>query len=71
MRPIFADFIRLFYGEKYEDNPELKNQPNIKGINSNIYFIDHKIFEEDYKETKSKLNLYEIEFILKLANYLI
>ena len=41
MRPIFADFIRLFYGEKYEDNPELKNQPNIKGINSNIYFIDH------------------------------
>ena len=60
MRPIFADFIRLFYGEKYEDNPELKNQPNIKGINSNIYFIDHKIFEEDYKETKSKLNLYEI-----------
>ena len=33
MRPIFADFIRLFYGEKYKDFPELNNLPNIKGIN--------------------------------------
>ena len=33
MRPIFADFIRLFYEEKYYDFPELQFYPNIKGIN--------------------------------------
>ena len=29
-------------------------------MNSNIFFIDHKILENGYKDTKSKLNEHEI-----------
>ena len=60
MRPEFADFIRLFYGESYKDSSELKTLENVKGISSNIYFIDHKIYENSYKETNSKLNEHEV-----------
>ena len=54
MRPIFADFIRLFYGEEYYDNYKLSNQPFVKGIYTNIFFIDHTIWENNYEDTKSK-----------------
>jgi len=41
MRPEFADFIRVIYGDSYEDHDETKNYPNIKGIESNLYYFKH------------------------------
>ena len=40
-------------------------------MNSNIFFIDHKIWENGYKDTKSKLNEHEVQFMLRLAKYLV
>jgi hypothetical protein len=40
MRPEIADFIRLIY-DKYSDHEAVKNYPNVRGIEKNVFFINH------------------------------
>ena len=45
MRPEFADFVRLIYNSPYTDHQTTKNQPNVRGFTSNIFFLDHTNLE--------------------------
>lgn len=48
MLPIFADFQRLFY-TKYEDYKDLQEKEKsvfIRGVGSNLFFIDHRELED-------------------------
>lgn len=47
MRPDFADFIRVIYGNDYKDHNAVMNYPNVRGVGTNLYFFNH-----DWMETE-------------------
>ena len=72
MKSIFADFVRIIYGEEdYVDYEDINNKENVKGIMNDIYFINHNKHETENIWLKSKQNDYEAKYISKLCNYLI
>ena len=71
MRPEFADFIRLIYNKEYKDHISTCNKPNNLGFTSNIYFLNHKQYENSDSDTASKSNQFEANFVIKLASFII
>jgi hypothetical protein len=71
MRPEFADFVRLIYGENYKDDVCTLNRPNNKGFQSNIYFIKHNQMEGGMDGMASKINNYEASYLPYLAQYIL
>lgn len=71
MRPIFADFVRVIYGQStYIDHDSIKRKENVKGFLNNMYFITHSQKEADNKNLSSKSNEYEANYVICLAKYL-
>jgi len=77
MRPEFADFVRLIYGNNYNDHEITYTRESIKGfyvdkqINKNMIFFNHKNMEASNNGLASKENLFEAEFICYWARFLI
>ena len=74
MKPIFADFVRLIYGEEeYVDYIDLKKKENInvKGMVHDMFIITHNKPEKKVERILSKSNPYEANYIVKLYKYLI
>ena len=72
MKPLFADFVRLIYGEtEYEDYKDIKNKEKVKGIFNDMFIIEHDEPESDNNFTLSKENNYEARFLARLSHYLI
>ena len=70
MKPLFANFVRLIYGEdNYLD--KIEKRENIKGITSDMLIITHNELEEEVQGMKSKCNKYEAEYLTKLCSYLL
>ena len=60
MKPLFADFVRLIYGEtEYEDYNDVKNKEKVKGIFDDVFIIDHDEPESDNNFLLSKEKDYE------------
>ncbi|KAL4497973.1 hypothetical protein ABPG72_014830 [Tetrahymena utriculariae] len=71
MNPDFADYIRLIYNQ-YEDHSDLiKYKKNVVGMPSNMYLISHNQSEESIENSTSKKNVYEANYAIKLAQYII
>ena len=71
MKPLFADFVRIIYGEeKYIDHESVQNSEEVKGMATNMFFIDHRYSEETEKGLQSKSNSYECNFLIRLCEYL-
>ena len=69
MKSIFADFVRIIYGEEdYVDYEDIDNKEKVKGIMNDIYFINHNRHETENTWLKSKQNDYEAKYISKLCN---
>ena len=66
LRPTIADFTRLIY-PNYTDFQNVKEYPNVRGVNENIFFFNHKQKELGEVETSSKVNLFEAGFIVKFV----
>ena len=71
MRPEFADFIRLIYKSSYLDHQTSFTKPNVKGVMSNIFFINHKENESLNTNLSSKKNEHEAKLITSLARYFV
>jgi len=72
MRSEFADFVRLIYTKSnYYDHHDTKNKPEVKGFLSNIFFFNHKNYEQENLNMASKSNIFEASFAGYLAKYLI
>ena len=74
MKSIFADFVRLIYGEEeYIDYKDIKSKDNIevKGMKNDMFIITHNQPEKKVDKILSKSNPYEAEYIVKLYKYLI
>lgn len=71
MRPEISIFAKLFYNQEIIDHESVNRFPDILGLHSNIYFIDHTHEESETDELNSKRNKFEAEYLSKLCEYLI
>ena len=72
MKPLFADFVRLIYGEStYIDHATTKGKEKAKGFESDMFIITHTKIETPNITLASKSNEYEANYIVRLAHYII
>ncbi|KIJ04842.1 hypothetical protein PAXINDRAFT_94228, partial [Paxillus involutus ATCC 200175] len=79
MRPEISAFIRALTYPELVDHPNTLNRPDIRGVQSNVVFVDHSRPEDvetritdrgDAEATSSKQNTYEVEMVVKIVRYL-
>ncbi|KAH0828788.1 P-loop containing nucleoside triphosphate hydrolase protein [Lanmaoa asiatica] len=79
MRPEISAFIRALTYPELIDHPSTQNRPDLRGVQSNIIFVNHAHPEDeetriadrrDAGSTSSKQNTYEAEMVLKIVRYL-
>ncbi|KRX01010.1 P-loop containing nucleoside triphosphate hydrolase [Pseudocohnilembus persalinus] len=75
MRPEIASYIRLIYGDGYQDDDSVKLYENVKGFSSNVQLFSYQVDEykkEVQKEnTKTLVNKYEAETLASLLLYIL
>ncbi|XP_051872615.1 NFX1-type zinc finger-containing protein 1-like [Pristis pectinata] len=71
MRPEIAKLITPHIYEELENTASVKLYENIKGISTNLYFIEHQEPEDQIKEGKSYQNSHEAHFVKSLCEYFI
>eukprot|EP01132_Coremiostelium_polycephalum_P003571 gene3571-4450_t len=77
MMPNISQFIKPIYSILKDHESLVKRfppdgQPFIRGMRSNVYFLDHRVPEDESQNgtKQSKVNRYEAGVIIKLASYL-
>ncbi|KAF9223027.1 P-loop containing nucleoside triphosphate hydrolase protein [Gyrodon lividus] len=79
MRPEISAFIRELTYPELVDHTSTLNRPDIRGVQSNVIFVDHSLPEDeetritdrgDAGSISSKQNTYEVEMVLKIVRYL-
>jgi len=71
MRPEIACLMKHFYDD-LDDHISVKtDRPPIRGIDSNIFFINHNHMETTVDDGSSKRNEFEGKYAIELAQYLI
>lgn len=71
MRPELASLVRGIFYDEYENNERVSGLPDhVRGVATNVFFLDHNN-EEGTTMGKSKMNLFEGDFSLRLAEYLL
>ncbi|XP_022657032.1 NFX1-type zinc finger-containing protein 1-like isoform X3 [Varroa destructor] len=66
-------FRQLFVPAIYHDyvsHPSVMNPPSIRGMTSNLFFMKHSEPENSHSESHSKSNLFEAQFVVRLAVHL-
>ncbi|XP_027002552.1 NFX1-type zinc finger-containing protein 1 [Tachysurus fulvidraco] len=71
MRPDIARLLTPHIYSELENHASVLEYENIKGIFTNIYFIDHKAHEEGIRDGRSHQNLHEALFVVELCRYLL
>lgn len=73
MRPEISVLMRHFYNNQIRDHKSVESFPSIRGLNTNIFFIDHKNIEnkDPNSDDTSKLNQFEADYLAAFCNYLI
>lgn len=70
MRPEIS--ILMKYENLYpdlNDHEDVKVYEHVKGVTSDVYFLNHSEPETDHRETKSKSNIHEAKFVKRLCRY--
>ncbi|KAK7499274.1 hypothetical protein BaRGS_00009534 [Batillaria attramentaria] len=70
MRPEIASLVKSIYPELKNHESVLKYE-DVKGISSNVFFINHSFPETNDDETKSHSNNYEALYLAQLTSYLL
>ncbi|KRX01009.1 P-loop containing nucleoside triphosphate hydrolase [Pseudocohnilembus persalinus] len=75
MRPEIADYIRLIYGNEYQDDESVKTYEDVKGFSSNVQLFSYQVcdrkIEQKQKYTKTIVNKYEAETLANLLLYIL
>ncbi|XP_062594415.1 NFX1-type zinc finger-containing protein 1-like [Saccostrea cucullata] len=72
MRPEISMLMK--YKDLYpnlDDHEDVKKYEHIKGVISDVYFINHNEPELEQRETKSKSNIHEAKLVKRLCRYFI
>ena len=70
MRPEISAIIRLLYPELIDDIMVTK-YPNVRGVDKDVFFMDHQHFESSHDAMMSKLNDFEATMIHRFSQYLL
>ncbi|XP_017560739.2 NFX1-type zinc finger-containing protein 1 isoform X2 [Pygocentrus nattereri] len=71
MRPDIARLLTPHIYSELENHSSVLEYENIKGISTNLFFMDHKHLEEEIKDGRSHQNLHEAHFVVALCRYLL
>ncbi|CAF3403136.1 unnamed protein product [Rotaria socialis] len=70
MRPEIARLMKHFYDD-LDDHISVKtDRPAVRGINNNVFFINHSNMETTVADGSSKRNEFEAKYVIALATYL-
>ncbi|KAK6195663.1 hypothetical protein SNE40_001045 [Patella caerulea] len=70
MRPEISELMKHIY-PNLKDHTSVLNRQHIKGMSKDIFFINHNHAEEHDTERSSHSNLYEVQFVIRLTEYLL
>ncbi|XP_068451312.1 NFX1-type zinc finger-containing protein 1 [Clinocottus analis] len=71
MRPEIACLLTPHIYAELENHPSVLDYESIKGLDTNLFFVEHNKPEEDIKDGKSHQNKHEALFVVSLCHYLI
>ncbi|CAH1269018.1 ZNFX1 [Branchiostoma lanceolatum] len=71
MRPEFARLLTPHIYESLDNHESVLNFENIKGVSSNMFFVDHGYSEAHDSDTKSRSNMHEAQFMASFCRYLL
>lgn len=71
MRPEIASLLTPAVYPNMLNHPDVVKLPSIKGINKNVFFIDHDVSEVKVSDSLGYRNKHEGDLLLALADYLI
>ncbi|NWR50263.1 ZNFX1 protein, partial [Regulus satrapa] len=69
MRPEIAQLISPHIYQKLENHPSVLKYENIKGVSTNVFFVQHEVPEQEIQEGKSHQNQHEAHFVVGLCKY--
>ncbi|KAG8446598.1 hypothetical protein GDO86_014154 [Hymenochirus boettgeri] len=69
MRPEIARLLTPHIYKELENHSSVLNYENIKGVPSNLFFVEHDFPEQEIQDGKSHQNLHEAKFIVELCKY--
>ncbi|TNM88642.1 hypothetical protein fugu_004896 [Takifugu bimaculatus] len=71
MRPEIATLLTPHIYTELENHPSVFEYDNIKGLNTNVFFVEHNHREEEIKDGKSHQNRHEATYVVALCRYLL
>nr|XP_004547697.2 NFX1-type zinc finger-containing protein 1 [Maylandia zebra] len=69
MRPEIARLLTPHIYTELENHPSVLEYENIKGLKTNLYFVDHNHLEEEIRDGKSHQNRHEAMFVVALCRH--
>ncbi|NXL91409.1 ZNFX1 protein, partial [Alectura lathami] len=69
MRPEIAQLLSPHIYQELENHPSVLKYENVKGVLSNLFFVEHDFPEQDIQEGKSHQNIHEARFVVELCKY--
>ncbi|NXC00851.1 ZNFX1 protein, partial [Orthonyx spaldingii] len=69
MRPEIARLISPHIYQNLENHPSVLKYENIKGVSTNVFFVEHEVPEQEIQEGKSHQNRHEAHFVVELCKY--
>ncbi|XP_037356024.1 NFX1-type zinc finger-containing protein 1 [Talpa occidentalis] len=69
MRPEIARLLIPHIYQGLENHPSVFKYEKIKGVTSNLFFIEHNLPEQEIQEGKSHQNQHEAHFVVELCKY--
>ncbi|KAE8575514.1 hypothetical protein XENTR_v10003856 [Xenopus tropicalis] len=69
MRPEIARLLTPHIYKELDNHPSVLNYESIKGVSTNLFFVEHNFLEQEIKDGKSHQNMHEAKFIVELCKY--
>ncbi|XP_059150353.1 NFX1-type zinc finger-containing protein 1-like [Physella acuta] len=70
MRPEISVYMKHIY-PNLRDSASVMDRSDIRGMEKNIFFINHKQHERPVEQSKSRVNEYEADYLVELACYML
>uniref|UniRef100_A0A8C4QBK2 NFX1-type zinc finger-containing protein 1 n=1 Tax=Eptatretus burgeri TaxID=7764 RepID=A0A8C4QBK2_EPTBU len=71
MRPEIATLIVPHIYKQLNNHPSVSMFKDIKGLNTNLFFLDHEEPEEGVEDTRSHNNPHEARFVVEFCRYIL
>merc|ERR1719319_43912 len=71
MRPDISKLLVPHIYKELQDHPSVFEYPVVRGVKSNMFFIDHTKAENEVADGNSKVNEHEATFLVEVCRYLI